>query len=140
MTTLRVEAAVVGRKRAGAPDRALAVALSAGPTSLRDLIDAIVRAEVRAFIARAGDERLVRVLTEQALVEGLAEGSVRSGGRDVAADVDPDAAVRAAIEAQQDGLFQTIVDDEPVDRLDDVIQLRDGTRVMFLRLVPLVGG
>ncbi len=140
MTTLQVEAAVAGRKRAGVPDHPLVVALSAGPTALRDLIEAVVRAEVQAFVARAGDERLVRVLTEEQLVEGLGEGSVRSGGREVAAEVDPDSAVRTAVEAQQDGLFQTIVDDTPVDDLDEVIELRDGTRVMFLRLVPLAGG
>ncbi|MCP4961900.1 MAG: hypothetical protein GY925_21865 [Actinomycetia bacterium] len=140
MTTLQVEAAVAGRKRAGAPDHPLVVALSAGPTSLRDLIEAVVRAEVQAFVARVGDQRLVRVLTEEQLVEGLGEGSVRSGGREVAAEVDPDSAVRTAVEAQQDGLFQTIVDDAPVDDLDEVIEIRDGTRVMFLRLVPLAGG
>lgn len=140
MTTLQVEAAVAGRTRAGAPDHALVVSLPAGPTPLRDLIEAIVRAEVESFLARAGDERTVRVLTEQALAEGLASGSVRSGGREVAAEVDPDRAVQTAIEAEQDGLFQTIVDDEPVDDLDGVVDVRDGTRVMFLRLVPLAGG
>ena len=61
MTTLQVGAAVVGRKRAGAPDHSLVVALPAGPTSLRDLIEAVVRAEVEAFAARAGDERVVQV-------------------------------------------------------------------------------
>ena len=85
MTTLQVEAAVAGRKRAGAAGHSLVVALSAGPTLLRDLIGAVVRAEVQAFVARAGDERLVRVLTEDALADGLAGGSVRSGGREVAA-------------------------------------------------------
>ncbi len=140
MTTLRVEAAVAGRRHAGAPEHELAVSLPAGATLLRELIEAIVRAEVSAFAARARDERLVRVLTDEALEEGLAAGSVRSGGREVAADVDPDDAVRTAIEAQQDGLFQTIVDESPIDDLDDVVELRDGTRVMFLRLVPLAGG
>ena len=140
VTTLQVEAVVAGRRRAGAPEHPLAVALSAGPTSLRHLIEAVVRAEVQAFVARAADERLVRVLTEEQLVEGLAAGAVRSGGREMAAEVDPDRAVHTALEAQRDGLFQTMVDDAPVDDLDEVIEIRDGTRVMFLRLVPLVGG
>jgi hypothetical protein len=140
MATVQVEAAVAGRKRVGTPEHQLQVSLPSGPTSLRDLIEAIVRAEVSAFIDRAEGEKLVRVLTEQALEEGLAAGSVRSGGREVAAEVDPDEAVRAAIEAQRDGLFQTVVDEEPIDDLETVIELRDGTRVMFLRLVALAGG
>lgn len=140
MTMLHVEAAVAGRKRSGAPDHALVVALSAGPTSLRDLIEAIVTAEVGAFLTRAGDERVVQVLTEEALADGLTRGSVRSGGRERADDVDADVAVRTALEAHQDGLFQTIVDDVPLDDLDELVSLRDGTRVMFVRLVPLSGG
>lgn len=140
MTMVHVEAVVAGRKRAGAADHELAVALSSGPTTLGELIEAIVRAEVDAFVGRADAESVVRVLTEESLVEGLATGAVRSGGRGVAADVDADRAVRTAIEAQRDGLFQAIVDDEPVDDLDSAVELRDGTRVMFLRLVPLAGG
>lgn len=140
MTTVHVEAAVAGRKRAGTPEHELQVVLPDGPTSLRVLIEAIVRAEVSAFIERAEGQELVRVLTEEALEDGLATGAVRSGGREVAAEVDPDEAVRAAIDAHRDGLFQTVVDEEAIDDLDTVIEVRDGTRVMFVRLVALAGG
>ncbi len=140
MTTVQVEAAVAGRKRAGSPEHELQVSLPSGPTSLRGLIEAIVRAEVAAFTERARGEQLVRVLTEEALQEGVASGAVRSGGSEVTAEVDPDEAVLTAIEAQRDGLYQAIIDEEPVDDLDMVLEIRDGTRVMFLRLVPLAGG
>lgn len=140
MTTVRVEAAVAGRRRAGVSDHPLQVELEAGPTSLGDLIAAIVRAEVNAFTARASDERLVRVLTDETLAQGLAAGEVRVGGRETKAGVDPEKAVATALEAQRDGLFQAIVNDEPVDEIDTIIDVSDGTRVMFLRLVPLVGG
>jgi hypothetical protein len=140
MTRLQVEAVVAGRKRAGAPEHELQVSLPSGRTALRDLIEVIVRAEVRAFVERSEGEKLVRVLTEEALDDGLATGAVRSGGREVAAEVDPDEAVRTALDAQRDGLFQTIVDEEPIDDLDTVVEVRDGTRVMFLRLVALAGG
>lgn len=140
MTTVHVEAAVVGRRREGASRSTLELALPTGETALRDLIEATVRAEVGAFAERAGAEAIVRILTEGALEDGLASGSVRSGDRDIAAHVDPDRAVRTALDAQRDGLVQTIVDDEPVDDLDAVVEVRDGTRVMFLRLVPLSGG
>jgi hypothetical protein len=137
---LLVEAAVVGRKRAGSAEHELRVSLPTGPTTLRALIAAIVRAEVAAFVERGEDERLVRVLTQAALDEGLASGAVRSGGREHATAVDPEAAVQTALEAQQDGLFQAFIEEDPVDDLDAVIEMRDGTRVMFLRLVPLAGG
>lgn len=140
MITVHVEAAVAGRKRAGSPGHELHVSLPGGPTALRDLIEAIVRAEVGAFLERTEGRKLVRVLTEEALEDGLATGSVRSGGREVVAEVNAEKAVCAAIDAQRDGLFQAIVDEEPIDDLDTVIEVRDGTRVTFLRLVALVGG
>jgi hypothetical protein len=140
LTTVQVEAAVAGRKRAGSPEHPIQLDLAAGPTTLRELIGAIVRAEVAAFADRAADERLVRVLTEQALDEGAVSGAIRSGGREVAADVDVHEAVSVALLAQADGLYQAIVDERPVDDLDEVLELRDGTAVMFLRLVPLAGG
>ena len=140
MTTVVVEAKVVGRREASAPSRDLQVGLTAGPVTLRALIEAVVRAEVAAFLERAADERLVRVLTAEALEAGLAAGVVRSGDREVAADVDPDEAVAVALLAHADGFFQAIVDERPVDDLDDVLVLRNGTQVMFLRLIPLAGG
>lgn len=140
MTTVQVEAAVVGRKRAGSPEHALTVALPEGPTALRTLIEAIVRSEVAAFIQRADDERFVRVLTEKAIDEGLVAGTIRSGGRETASAVDADEAVATALLAHTDGLYQVMVDDEPVDDLDHVVTLRDGLPVMFVRLVALAGG
>jgi hypothetical protein len=140
LTTVQVEAAVAGRKRAGSPEHPIPIELAPGPTMLRDLIGAIVRAEVTAFEDRAADERFVRVLTERSIEEGVSSGAIRSGGREIAAEVDTDEAVAVALLAQADGLYQVIVDDRPVDDLDEVLELRDGISVMFLRLVPLAGG
>lgn len=140
VTTLQVEASVAGRKRAGAAEHELRIDLTEGPTTLRALIESIVRAEVDAFHRRAADERLVRVLTERELQDGLVAGAVRSGGRDVADEVDADDAVHTALLAHQDGLFQAIVDEAPIDDLDGDVLLRDGTKVTFLRLVALAGG
>ncbi len=139
-TTVQVEAAVAGRKRAGSPEHELVVELTAGPTPLAALIEAIVRAEVAAYIQRSADRRVVNVLTVENLADGLATGSVVSGGRDLNTDVDPDQAVATALEAHGDGLYQAIIDEQTVDDLDAVIDLQQGTRVMFLRLVALAGG
>jgi hypothetical protein len=76
MTTVQVEAAVTGRRSTSAPIRSLDVALPPGPTTLRNLIEGIVRAEVAAFATRSADARLVRVLTQEELFAGLTGGSV----------------------------------------------------------------
>ena len=142
-TALRVEAAVAGRKRAGTAEHPLDLDLPLdAPVVLRTLIAAVVRAEVHAFQQRAEDQRFVRVLTERQLAEGVERGAVRSGGAEIApnVEVDVDEAVAAALLAHQDGLYMVIVDDEPVEKLDSPVQLRSDSRLLFLRLVALAGG
>ncbi|MDQ1443868.1 MAG: hypothetical protein QOI20_332 [Acidimicrobiaceae bacterium] len=140
-TALRVEAAVAGRKRAGTAEHTLDLDLPVNsPVPLRAIVDSVVRAEVQAFRRRSEEQRFVRVLTERALVEGVARGAVRSGGSETATEVDAEEAVAAALLAHEDGLYKVIVDDEPVDYLDTPVQLRPGSRLMFLRLVALAGG
>src|SRR4051794_16698695 len=124
-TAFKVEAAVPGRKRAGTAEHTLDLDLPVGqPVPLRTIVDAVVRAEVAAFRARAEEQRFVRVLTETALAEGIAAGAVRSGGSERATEVDVEQAVATALLAHQDGLYKVIVDDEPVDSLDVPVTLR----------------
>jgi hypothetical protein len=140
-TAFRVEAAVPGRKRAGATEHDLDLDLPVGvPVDLRTVVEVVVRAEVDAFRRRAEEQRFVRVLTERALADGVAAGAVRSGGSESATEVDADQAVATALLAHQDGLYKVIVDDEPVDSLDTTVVLHAQSRLLFLRLVALAGG
>ena len=136
---IRVEAVVVGRRRAGVGEQVLTVTLEPEPT-LRDLVSAVMRVEIAAFERRREERSFVRVLTERALAEGLEAGAVRSGGIDDAATVDPDAALATALLAFEDGLYQVYVDDEEIESLDQRVSVHDGTKLMFLRLVALAGG
>ena len=140
LTAVRVEAAVPGRKSAGTAEHPVELDLPAEPITLRRLIEAVVRAEVTAFQARAEQRSFVRVLTEKSLAEGVESGAVRSGGGEAATDVDADEAVAVALLAQEDGLYQVVIDDEPADDLDQFVDVRVDTRLLFLRLVPLAGG
>lgn len=140
-TAVRVEAAVVGRKAAGTAEHPVDVDVAVGPVLLRTLVEAVVRAEVKGFRARAEERTFLRVLTEESLAEGLAVGAVRSGDQaEETNEVDPDAAVATALLAHGDGLYRVLVDDEPVDDLDAVVEVRTDTRLLFLRLVALAGG
>lgn len=140
-TAFRVEAAVPGRRKAGTAEHTLDLDLPVDTAvPLRAVVDAVVRAEVHAFQKRAEQQRFVQVLTERALAEGLASGSVRSGGLEQATEVDVDQAVATALLAFEDGLYKVIVDDEPVDALDTPVQLHPASRLLFLRLVALAGG
>jgi hypothetical protein len=65
---------------------------------------------------------------------------IRSGDIETATDVDDDAAVETALLAFEDGLYSVLIDDEPVDGLDEVVVISPHMRVLFLRLVALAGG
>jgi hypothetical protein len=140
ITAVRVTAMAPGSRRAGTAEHPVDLDLPAGPVPLRRLLAAVVRAEVAAFQARAEQRSFVRVLTERSLAVAVEQGAVRTGGDDPAADVRPDDAVRTALLAFTDGLYHVFADDRQVEELDEVLEVRPGLRLLFLRLVPLAGG
>ena len=54
--------------------------------------------------------------------------------------VDPETQYERAVKAFTRNGFVVLVDDEQIEDLETVLELRTGTEVTFLRLVPLVGG
>lgn len=135
---MKVEAKVTGQRRRPAEVREVEV--PAGESSLRDLIEAVVRSEVDAFRLRQLDGRLLQVLSREQIAAGAELGKVTSGGSDLDQEVDADVAVATALEAFTDGLYFSFVDDRQVGALDDAVTVGDETTLLFVRLVPLVGG
>jgi hypothetical protein len=54
--------------------------------------------------------------------------------------VDPDEQYERAIRAFERNGFVVLVDDRQIEDLDAEVDLRMGTEITFLKLVPLVGG
>lgn len=54
--------------------------------------------------------------------------------------IDPEEQATRAVEAFSRNGFIVLVDDRQVEELDVVVELARGTRITFLKLVPLVGG
>ncbi len=142
-TTLVIEGQLFGRNRSLFPDLSLPVPpqWQDAPLTLRDLVTEIVLEQVRAFQERRADRRFLHALTAAQIESGAERGKIDLGGRtDEEPDVDPDAAVAAALLAFEDGLYYVFVDNEHRTSLDDQIKLRTESRVTFLRLVALAGG
>lgn len=134
-----VDAKIVGRPGFGIEPRETAYAPT-GPVTLRSLITHVVREEVGAFAERERRQRFVRVLSPDDIDRGVEIGKVHPGGRPASDEVDPDGAVRTALEAFEDGLYFVFVDDRQVETLDEPVAVNPATHVRFLRLVPLAGG
>jgi hypothetical protein len=110
-----------------------------GGITLRDLIARIVRSEVSAFEKREQARRLIRVLSDTEIADGAARGKVDAGGRAPSGPVDESAAVGAALQGFQDGLYLVILDGVEQRDLDAQVYLQPDSRLVFLRLTFLAG-
>lgn len=150
-TTISIEVRQTGQRRPLIPTRPFTRAPSdtVGTASttlrLRDLIAAIVRDEAGAFHHRQDERRLVQVLTARQIADSAQTGKIDMGGaRDVGTSqppvVDEESAVAAALQAFADGLFFVFLDGKQYDDLDAAIEPREGSTLLFVRLVALAGG
>lgn len=109
-------------------------------TTLRDLLTQIVRSEVASFEDRQRQRRLTQVLSPAQISLGIDQGKVDSGGSDLEQTVDVEAAIATALQAFADGLYVVFLDEQQQGTLEDVVTLKPDSQLLFLRLVPLVGG
>jgi hypothetical protein len=141
---ITVEARVFGQRKALFPQWQPHLTLpadAAGRTPLRDLIAAVVTSEVAAFHERQQQRQLVRVLTPAQMQQGAEVGKIDAGGQDDEPQaVDVQDAIAAALQAFEDGLYYVFVDAQRVTSLDQPVTLHEGSHLLFVRLVALVGG
>ena len=108
--------------------------------SLKDFLSRIVLQEVEGFRLRQEERKLERVLTLEQISAGVDKGKVDMGGRDLDQKVDEVAAVKNALLSFEDGIFYVFIDDRQIEALDSEITLHPNSHILFLRLLPLVGG
>lgn len=112
-----------------------------GGVTLRNLIERVVREQVRAFQARQADNQMLRALTSRQIEAAAEKGKITMGESDVGVqEVNEDAAVANAWQAFEDGIYLVVIDDVEQKQLDGPLYLNDESRVTFLRLAMLAGG
>jgi hypothetical protein len=141
---MHIDAKILGRKKPLFSDWSIALPPDAGdggePWTLRRLITQIVLAEVTAFHERQEERKVIRALTAVQIDEGAAKGKVDMGGRDFKQNVDPDAAVAAALQAFEDGIYLVVLEGEEQRDLDKEVFVEPDSRITFVRLSLLSGG
>jgi hypothetical protein len=144
MSILTISARAMGKRKPLVPDWQLPWPPeehdSGEPLTLRELITMIVLKEVAAFKERQEAKRLVRILTEQQIDDGLSKGRVDAGGRDLHQSVNEEQAVGTALQAFEDGIYLVVLDGEEQRDLDRQIYLQPESHLVFVRLVMLAGG
>jgi hypothetical protein len=140
MIGVMVGAKQIGNRRVLAPPTRLDVDARDGRISLRTLITSVVIDEVDGYESRRDNRALLRVLTEDEVRDGLDRGTVDLGGRELPSAPTAPVAIERALEAFGDGLYFVFVDDTQIESLDAEIVVREGSHVLFIRLVALAGG
>lgn len=142
--TITIEGKQLGSKRALLPGYETpyppTLATRGGRTTLRDFISHVVREEVAAFRGSQEERRLFRVLTASQIATGAERGKIDPAGRTLDQELDEEAAVAAALQAFDDGIYYVFIDGEQGTALDETVFVGPGSTVRFVRLVALAGG
>jgi len=124
--------------RAGVGDVRLDVAPT---TTARELIGAVVAAQLAGREPATWSDCSRLYLTDAEIAALAAEGAVRLCAVDMAGDLPTvDTATARAVEAFRRGVFVMFAGASQVGGIDEAVNLRDGDRVVFLRLTALAGG
>lgn len=108
------------------------------PQSLRELLLAMVKEEVRRYNDAQASDGLLRWLSQGELEDLAGEGKVSFGGTD-AGPADLEKAEQVMLAAFEDGLFRVLVDGEEVADPEAPLALTESSVVTIIRLSFLAG-
>lgn len=108
-------------------------------TSLRGLLTALVQQEVRSYNRRAAEPPLFPLLTQQEVQAQAEQGKVGFGRVSPHRRVNPEQAVRTALQGWEDGLVRVFLGEQLLTELDAPLVIPPGAEFTFLRLTFLTG-
>lgn len=113
--------------------------LSTGPSTLRQLIAAIVGENVKSFNNKAKGGTLLNYLAKEQIDEKLIAGKVSFGEAYNPAEADLEKALECAYLAYEDGIYRVFVNGTEAGLLDDKLDLKEEDVLTFVRLTMLAG-
>lgn len=128
----------LGKKRPQIERNNLELPHFSAQSSLADFIQALVLQQIEAYETRQS-ATLLQALTPSQIEEEAQKGRVDVGERFEKRTVVVEAAVEAALQAFQDGLYAVFADEEQLEELDTVINWEAIDCFTFVRLTFLAG-
>ena len=116
------------------PDREFALDVPSDTPTVREIIEARVRQEVREYNLEKPE--VFRGLVSPVEAEITLNGAKMPDKR----EIDPEAQALRALAAFEGNGVLMLLDDRQAERLDEEVDVTPETTVTFLKLVPLVGG
>lgn len=140
-SSIHITVKMLGKKRPSLKDVPLELPpkFPENPT-LKALLCAIVEQQVTLFNAKRSNNNLLPYLEASQIEAQAADGKVDFGATYNPQTVNSNAAIETALQAFEDGLFYVFVNEHKINSLDNTIELRPETSLLFLRLVALTGG
>ena len=140
---LSVEVNEIGQKNNFLPAWQVEILDPGERISLRDLVSSIVQQEVELINQQNQQNhqnRLSPVLSLQEIEESKKTGKVGFSEDPRRPTIDSRDAEMKALKAFDEGRYYIIVDDMQVENLDDEVIISADSKIVFIRLTPLVGG
>lgn len=132
----------VNVKQAGSRKNYIAkeeIDMSGRPSTLRQLIAAIVSENVKNFNSKVKGVTLLNYLTKEQIGEKLAVGRVSFGEAYNPAEADLEKALETAYSAYEDGIYRVFINNAEAGLLDDALDLKEEDVLTFIRLTMLAG-
>ena len=109
------------------------------PVNLKELISELVAINVEEFNRKPTEQTLFAYLTEERMSEMAESGKVGFDGKWNEKRQDSSQAIDNALLSFEDGIFRVFIDTVEIENLNRKIEIRDGSELVFIKLVSLAG-
>ena len=107
--------------------------------TLRELLTALVDAEVKRYNEKGTDVQVIPYLTKEEVEDHAAAGKVGFGRIYSEKKADPAEASKNALQCFEDGLVRVFLEDQELTELDGAVCLKEGSRLTLIRLTFFAG-
>ena len=114
------------------------VELTNNISTTKDLITELVKINVEKFNKKIDEKDILSIMTNENIAKAARIGKI---GDEVHGDkkANLEKALDTAYLAFEDGLYCIFINDEPTEKLDDSLNLKDGDILTLIRLTMLAG-
>ena len=114
------------------------VVLDEKPRTVRDLLVGLTKLGVRQYNARKDEGQILAYLTREEIEAQAERGKVSFGLRG-GADAAEDSAVANTLQCFEDGIYRIFMDGQPLEALEDTVEITEENVFTFVRLTMLAG-
>ena len=130
----------LGKKRPVVAKKILEIEDLPSAPKLRHLIESVVKQQVRAFAQKQEEKPIIPLLLKEEIDHKTKTGKVGFGNIYNDNKVDEQSAIDNALLAFQDGIYCVFIDDEQIEKLEQLVTVTNTSVIAFVRLTFLAGG